>query len=131
MVAKVASRNRAEATGGSRLMYLSEMKPMDLGFSMPAEWAPHSGCWMGWPKRESIWHGHMEAARDDYARVAQAIARFEPVTLLADPLHAQDASSRCGPSVRETCSRDIEYVHRRFDRNSRQSRWSLPPRPAS
>src|ERR1700722_7554990 len=76
------------------------MKPMDLGFSMPAEWAPHSGCWMGWPKRESIWHGHMEAARDDYARVAQAIARFEPVTMLADPLHAADASSRCGATVR-------------------------------
>jgi agmatine deiminase len=42
----------------------------------------------------------MEAARDDYARVAQAIARFEPVTMLADPLHAADASSRCGATVR-------------------------------
>jgi agmatine deiminase len=76
------------------------MKPIDLGFSMPAEWALHSGCWMGWPKRESIWHGFMEAARDDYARVARAIARFEPVTMLADPEHAADASSRCGSSVR-------------------------------
>jgi agmatine deiminase len=76
------------------------MKPIDLGFSMPAEWAPHSGCWMGWPKRESIWHGHMEAARDDYARVARAIARFEPLTMLADPEHVADASSRCGSAVR-------------------------------
>lgn len=67
---------------------------------MPAEWAPHSGCWMGWPKRESIWHGFMEAARDDYARVARAIARFEPLTMLADPEHAADASSRCGSAVR-------------------------------
>ncbi len=55
---------------------------------------------MGWPMRESIWHGHMDGARDDYAKVAQAIARFEPVTMLADPKHAADASSRCGPSVR-------------------------------
>jgi agmatine deiminase len=76
------------------------MKPIDLGFSMPAEWAPHSGCWMGWPQRESIWHGHIEAARNDYATVAQAIARFEPLTMLADPRHAADASSRCGPTVR-------------------------------
>src|SRR5450631_2938308 len=67
---------------------------------MPAEWAPHSGCWMGWPKRESIWHGHIEAARDDYARVAQAIARFGPLTMLADPEHAANASSRCGSTVR-------------------------------
>jgi agmatine deiminase len=73
---------------------------MDLGFSMPAEWAPHLGCWMGWPQRESIWHGHIEAARDDYARVAQAIARFEPLTMLADPAHAAEASTRCGPAVR-------------------------------
>jgi agmatine deiminase len=76
------------------------MKPTDLGFSMPAEWAPHSGCWMGWPKRESIWHGHMDAARDDYARVAQTIARFEPLIMLADPEHVADASRRCGPTVR-------------------------------
>jgi agmatine deiminase len=32
-------------------------------------------------------------------RVAQAIARFEPVTLLADPEQAADARRRCGPSV--------------------------------
>jgi agmatine deiminase len=55
---------------------------------------------MGWPERESIWHGHIEPARDDYAKVARAIARFEPLTMLADPRHAADASSRCGPTVR-------------------------------
>ena len=76
------------------------MKPSDAGFSMPAEWAPHSGCWMGWPQRDSIWHGHMEGARDDYARVAQAIANFEPVTMLADPDQAEQAAVRCGPKIR-------------------------------
>jgi agmatine deiminase len=78
----------------------TQVKPANIGFSMPAEWAPHSGCWMGWPQRESIWHGHIEGARGDYARVAQAIARFEPLTMLADPAQAEDASARCGPSVR-------------------------------
>jgi agmatine deiminase len=75
------------------------MTPADLGFSMPAEWAPHAGCWMGWPKRADLWREYLEAAREDYVRVAQAIARFEPVTLLADPEHAADARRRCGPSV--------------------------------
>src|ERR1700693_1317124 len=75
------------------------MTPADLGFSMPAEWAPHAGCWMAWPKRADLWREYLEAARDDYVRVAQAIARFEPVTLLADPEHAADARRRCGPSV--------------------------------
>ncbi len=76
------------------------MRPADLGYSMPAEWAPHSGCWMGWPQRDSIWHGYIEAARDDFARVAQAISRYEPVTMLADPAQAPDAARRCGPTVR-------------------------------
>jgi agmatine deiminase len=75
-------------------------RPADLGFTMPAEWVPHSGCWMGWPVRESIWHGFIEAARNDYARVARTIARFEPITMLADPAHTADASSRCGTAVR-------------------------------
>jgi agmatine deiminase len=55
---------------------------------------------MGWPQRESLWREHLEAARDDYVRVARAIARFEPVTMLADPLHAAEAQVRCGSSVR-------------------------------
>lgn len=79
---------------------VDDRKPIDLGFSMPAEWAPHGGCWMGWPARESIWHGHIEGARSDTARVAQAIAQFEPVTMLVNPEHLADAASRCGPGVR-------------------------------
>ncbi len=75
------------------------MRPADLGFSMPAEWAPHAGCWMAWPKRVELWREYLEPARTDYARVAQAIAGFEPVTLLAAPEHAADARMRCGPSV--------------------------------
>src|SRR5258708_15935475 len=75
------------------------MRPADLGFAMPAEWAPHAGCWMAWPKRAELWREYLEAARDDYVRVAQAIAGFEPVTLLADPEQAADARRRCGPSV--------------------------------
>jgi agmatine deiminase len=55
---------------------------------------------MGWPQRDSIWHGYIEAARDDFARVAQAISRYEPVTMLADPAQAPDAARRCGPTVR-------------------------------
>ena len=76
------------------------VKPADLGYSMPAEWSVHSGCWMGWPQREAIWHGYIEAARDDSVRVAQAIARFEPVTMIAHPLQAVEAAARCGPAVR-------------------------------
>ncbi len=76
------------------------MRPADLGYSMPAEWAPHAGCWMAWPKRIELWQQHLEAAREDYIRVARAIGRFEPLTMIADPEHATDARMRCGPSIR-------------------------------
>lgn len=76
------------------------MKPADLGYTMPAEWAAHAGCWMAWPKRTELWREYFEAARRDYARVAQAIARFEPLTMIADPGQEVDAGTQCGPSVR-------------------------------
>ena len=75
------------------------MRPVDLGYTMPAEWAPHARCWMAWPKRVELWREHLEAAREDYVRVARAIARFEPLTMIADPDQAADARRRCGSSV--------------------------------
>ena len=52
---------------------------------MPAEWAPHRRCWMAWPCREGLWGKHFEAAKEAYAEVANAIAQFEPVTMIAPP----------------------------------------------
>jgi len=77
-----------------------EMKPADLGYAMPAEWAPHAGCWMAWPTRIGTWGEHREGARDDYARVARTIAKFEPITMIANPGEVEDAAKRCGPSVK-------------------------------
>ncbi len=58
--------------------------PRDCGFYMPAEWQPHSCCWMAWPSREGLWD-NPAATRAAYARVANAIARFEPVKMLVRP----------------------------------------------
>ena len=76
------------------------MRPAELGYRMPAEWERHARCWMAWPTRTELWGEYLEAARADHARVAQAIARFEPVTLVANADEAEDAASRCGPSIK-------------------------------
>jgi len=71
--------------------------PRDEKFRMPPEWARHRGCWMGWPC-----HGDtpdLEATRDAYAAVARAIARFEPLLMVARPADLEDARRRCGKSV--------------------------------
>ena len=73
--------------------------PADLGFHMPAEWAPHSRCWMAWPCREALWGEGLEAARDATADVAKAIAGFEPVTMVANPESLAEVSLRFSAGV--------------------------------
>lgn len=76
------------------------MTPDALGLSMPAEWSPHAGCWMAWPRRKELWGSYLEAAREDYIRVAQTIARHEPLTMVADPSEEANARRRCGTGIR-------------------------------
>jgi agmatine deiminase len=73
--------------------------PRAQGFAMPAEWAPHARCWMAWPCRIELWGERMDAARRAYAEVAKAIAPFEPVTMIARPDLAAEASLQCGQGI--------------------------------
>ena len=77
---------------------------------MPAEWERHARCWMAWPTRTELWGEYLEGARLDHARVAQAIGRFEPVTLVANADEAEDAASRCGLSVKVLSHADRRFV---------------------
>jgi agmatine deiminase len=62
---------------------------------MPAEWERHERTLVAWPAREAAWRDTtIEHARDVYAQVVAAIAAFEPVTLVADPAHVDDARAR-------------------------------------
>lgn len=68
---------------------------MPHGLSMPAEWEPHELTLVAWPQREDAWRGTtIEAARDTHAEVVAAVAAFEPVLLVVDPLQASDARQR-------------------------------------
>ena len=56
-------------------------------FVMPAEWQPHARTWMAWPsagytlgETPDDWH----EARSTWAAVANAIVRFEPVSMLCE-----------------------------------------------
>jgi agmatine deiminase len=73
--------------------------PIDNGYRMPPEWEPHTRCWMAWPCHEGSYPGILPAAREAYAAVAEAIARFEPVTMVARPEHVEDARAFCAEGV--------------------------------
>ncbi len=67
---------------------------------MPGEWEPHELTIMGWPCRRELWGETISRARADYAEVANAIAAFEPVLMLANPgADAAEARAACGAGV--------------------------------
>ena len=73
--------------------------PAEQGFHMPFEGDRHERCWMGWPCRAEIWNGRDAEAKRAYAAVAQAIARFEPVIMLANEGDLAEARALCGDGV--------------------------------
>lgn len=55
---------------------------------------------MGWPCRRDLWGETLVQARADYAAVANAVAAFEPVTMIANPgADAADARAACSAGV--------------------------------
>jgi agmatine deiminase len=70
-----------------------------MSYRMPAEWAAHDRTLMAWPAREEIWGERYKAAQAAYADVANAIAAFEPVTMVARPADRKRARAACGDGV--------------------------------
>lgn len=67
---------------------------------LPAEWEEHELTLMGWPCRLELWGATIEQARADYAAVANAVAAFEPVTMIANAgPDAAAARAACGEGV--------------------------------
>jgi agmatine deiminase len=60
------------------------MNPATDGFSMPPEWAPHERTLVVWPARTELWGANLAAARRAHVATVAAVARFEPVTVVAD-----------------------------------------------
>lgn len=67
---------------------------------MPAEWAPHERTLMAWPCRRELWRDALADAKREYAAVANAIAAFEPVTMVcASPADAAEARAALSARV--------------------------------
>ncbi len=74
--------------------------PRADGFSMPAEFAPHSGCWMLWPERPDVWREGARPAHRSFAEVAAAIARCEPLTVGVSKRQFDNARAMLPTAVR-------------------------------
>jgi agmatine deiminase len=70
---------------------------------MPAEWAPHERTLMAWPCRRELWGDRLAAAKEQYTGVANAVAAFEPLTMVVQsPADAAEA--------RAALTGDVEIV---------------------
>lgn len=78
LAAAIAVRKRRAATTRSA----PAPTPADLGYTFPAEWAPHAATWISWPRPEGIsFPGFYHRSIRDVARVVDAISTFEPVCI--------------------------------------------------
>jgi len=75
--------------------------PSTNGFYMPAEWAVHRRTWMAWPVAETVLVGTdgAEGGYRAWAGVANAIAAFEPVIMVAPPGGSDQARGYLDPGV--------------------------------
>lgn len=62
--------------------------PAELGYAMPAEWAPHAATWLGWPHNRSDWPGKFEVIPWIYGEMIRKISAGEKVRLIIR--HARD-----------------------------------------
>ena len=85
-----------------------------MSVRVPPEWEPHERTIICWPARDDLWGDLRDRAVDDYAAVVAAVAEFEPVTVVADPRYADEATARCvGTAV--TGSHRVEVVELPID----------------
>lgn len=70
-----------------------------LGFHLPAEWHRHERTLISWPYRPDLYLQQLDDIQLEFAAVARAIAKFEPVLVIANP-----GTKR---RVRKLCGRDV------------------------
>src|SRR5882672_1055811 len=60
----------------------NETTPVELGFSMPAEWEPHEATWLGWPHNPTDWPGKLAPIHWVYGEIVRKLAPGERLRIL-------------------------------------------------
>lgn len=58
--------------------------PVELGYSMPAEWEKHNATWLGWPHNPTDWPDKLDTIRWVYCEIVRKIAPGEIVRILVN-----------------------------------------------
>jgi agmatine deiminase len=68
--------------------------PAELGYRMPAEWAPHEATWLAWPHERTDWPGKFAPIPWVYADIVRHLARVERVRILVQERAEERAARR-------------------------------------
>src|ERR1041385_3700673 len=72
--------------------------PAALGYSMPAEWAPHRGTWLSWPHKEASWPGKFAPVPGIFAEIVRALVPHEEVHInVGDAALEEEARDTLAP----------------------------------
>ena len=100
------TNNNMTTTANAATNSSEQPSAAELGFRMPAEWEPHECCWMMWPSRKEMW-SDINNTKQHYADVANAIGRFEPVSML---INAEDMDA-----ARDLLTDNVTLVEAQID----------------
>jgi agmatine deiminase len=56
--------------------------PKTLGYAQPAEWQPHSACWLAFPSHRDLWLEYLDIVQREFVALAKAIATSEKLEIL-------------------------------------------------
>ncbi|MCS6938032.1 MAG: agmatine deiminase family protein, partial [Roseiflexus sp.] len=90
-------------------MTTSQPTPAQLGYRMPAEWAPHQATWLSWPHNAESWPGKLHVILPIYARMVAALARSETVHINVNDEAMEEDARRLLHSV--GAEGDIRFHH--------------------
>ena len=83
-----------------RAMNTTRPAPAELGYTMPAEWAPHQATWISWPHNAETWPGVLPQAEAAMVRAVSALAVGETVRInVLDPGHEAHVRGLLGPTA--------------------------------
>ena len=77
-----------------------ETTPKADGFRMPGEFEAHDGCYMIWPERPDNWRLGGKPAQKVFARVANTIGKYEPMTMIVSNAQYENARHLLNDYVR-------------------------------
>lgn len=68
--------------------------PSALGYRMPAEWEPHEGTWLSWPKDPITWPDRVPQVEKIFEAMIEALTPHEKVHLLVNDEKVRDAVTK-------------------------------------